>query len=376
MHPKQEHKNAPLCVVLHSANRTAFDFLGYFFLNRRVDPSEEPKDMGEKVPADFYALFLDSNNDEWWGGSSAHDNPAKYSKEPTPAEARALDTIDWVAKEYGIDRNRIYLTGISMGGCGSLGIGLPHGDVFAAMRVWVPAGMGYASCRMRFGSPPAPDAPQAEKDAWQGRVLSAGLADPPVVVDFSAQNDGWSNDQSVLLNAAREARFPLVVGWGPFGHTGSYSPVAKYPPCAAALALPWMEIRKNEAYPVFTHASSDQRVPWLNKTGECDESGQINGYFRWKAVADAPSAFALRLWLEHPVANQSPPVAPKESVADITLRRLQQFQVTPSKSYRWRLMRDGNPLAEGVIKPDAANLLTVPHATITTMPADLHLNPQ
>ena len=36
-------------------------------LNRKVDPSDHPSDSGETVPADFFALFLDSNNNEAWG---------------------------------------------------------------------------------------------------------------------------------------------------------------------------------------------------------------------------------------------------------------------------------------------------------------------
>jgi poly(3-hydroxybutyrate) depolymerase len=373
VHPKKRNQTAPLCVVLHSANRTGFDYLGYFFLNRKVDPNDNPSDVGEHVPADFYALFLDSSNDEWWGWASARDNPAKHAKEPTPAEARVLDTVDWVAMKYNVDRNRIYLTGVSMGGCGSLGIGLPHGDVFAAMRVWVPAGTGYAACRMDFPPPPATDAPQAAKDAWLRRVSCAGSADPPVVVDLSAQNDTWSNDQAVLLNAASQGRLPLVVGWGPFGHTGGYSPVAKYPPCAAVLALPWMEIRKNQAYPVFIRASSDQRAPWLNKPGEFDDSGQINAYFRWKVVNDTPNEFAMRLWLAHPAAGAP---SPKESTADVTLRRLQQFRVAQGRSFLWQLVRKDKPVASGVIQPDAAGLLTVPRATIATAPTILYLKPQ
>lgn len=399
VHPKKVGANAPLCVVLHSANRSALDYLGYYFLNRKVDPADNPSDTGEKVPADFYTLFLDSNNDEFWGWTTARRDRAQNSKEPTPAEIRVLntsgslvnvpgkleptptenrvlDTIEWVAMKYNIDRNRIYLTGVSMGGCGSLGIGLPHGDVFAAMRVWVPAGTGYVSCRMGFAPPPPADAPKAQKDAWSKAISKAGLPDPPLVVDLSAQNDGWSGDQAVLLNAAREGHLPLIVGWGPFGHTGAYSPVAKYPRCADALALPWMEIRKNEAYPVFTHASSDQRPPWLNKPGEFDESGQINAYFRWKSVTDTPSAFAMRLWLEHPATDNSPPGVPQESVADITLRRLQQFKVVPDKSYAWRLVCGEKSVASGVIEPDAAGLLTIPNATITVAPAELHLKPQ
>ena len=168
----------------------------------------------------------------------------------------------------------------------------------------------------------------------------------------------------------------MVVGWGPFGHTGARSPVAKFPYCEAALALPWMEIRKNEACPVFTHASSDQRPTWLNKPGESDESGQINAFFRWKSVKDTPTVFAMRLWLEGAASDKTPPNAPKESVADITLRRLQKFQVVADKSYEWELVREGKSLASGVISPDPAGLLTIPKATITVTPVELRVRPR
>jgi hypothetical protein len=375
VHPKQRNNIAPLCVVLHSAGRTAFDFLGYHFLNRKVDPDDNPNDIGEKVPADFYGLFLESNADEWWGWSSARDDGNRYANEPTPAENRVLDTVEWVARKYNVDRNRIYLTGVSMGGCGCLAIGLPHGDVFAAMRVWVPAGTGYASCRMGFAPWPSTDATRAQKAARSKKLTEARLPDPPLVVDLSAPNDAWSRDQAVLLNAAREEYLPLVVGWGPFGHTGSHSPVAKYPYCAAVLALPWMEIRKNEAYPVFTHTSSDQHPPWLGKPDESDESGQINAHFRWKSVMDTPLTFAMRIWLEYPAVANPLPNAPKESVSDITLRRLQKFKAAPDRVYAWRLIRGQECVASGTITPNAAGLLTVPRVTITTTPVDLCLSP-
>ncbi|MDD5704510.1 MAG: hypothetical protein PHR35_01190 [Kiritimatiellae bacterium] len=376
VHPKTKPAgSAPLCVVLHSANRTGFDYLGYNFLNRKVDPADDPGDISGKAPADFYALYLDSNNAEWWGWASVSNDATRYSKEPTSTEKRVLDTIEWVATTYNVDRNRIYLSGISMGGCGSLGIGLPNGDVFAAVRVWVPAGTGYVACRMGFSSGPSADVPQARKDVWRKRISGVGRPDPPYVVDFSSQSDGWSKDQDVLLNAAREGHLPMVVGWGPFGHVGSHSPVGKYPPCAAVLALPWLEIRKNEAYPVFTRASSDQRCPWLNKPGGFDESGQINAYFRWRSMKDAPSVFAMRLWLEHPTAGGASSNAPVESVADITLRRLQQFRVIPNKPYAWRLVRGEKPVGSGVIESDVAGLLTIPKVTITRVAMELHLKP-
>ena len=154
VHPLKRTRRAPLCVVLHSLNRTAFDYLGYYFLNRKVDPADNPADHAETIPIDGYTLFLDSQgNEEWWGWTTARADIEKYAQQPTPTEKRVLDCIEWVARNYPIDRNRIYLTGVSMGGCGSLGIGLVHGEVFAAMRVRVPPGISYAACRMGFLAP-------------------------------------------------------------------------------------------------------------------------------------------------------------------------------------------------------------------------------
>jgi hypothetical protein len=372
VHPRERGGRAPLCVVLHSANRTAFDYLGYCFLDRKVDPADDPRDFGEKIPPDFFALFLDSDNDEWWGWCFPRAEKARYSDAPNPTEKRVLDTIEWAAAKYGVDRSRIYLTGVSMGGCGALALAMPHGDVFAAVRVWVPAGMAYMSCRMGFDPPPPAGAPAAQRDAWLRKISAADRPDPPLVVDLPGSNDGWSGDQGVLLTAARDGRLPLIVGWGPFGHTGARSPVAKFPYPGIALAFPWMEVRKDEAYPVFTGASTDQRIPWLHK-GEADDPGQINAWFRWKGVRDEPSGFAIRIWLEHPATDHPPPSLPDRSVADITMRRLQRFKVVPGRSYAWELVREDRPVGSGTIEPDAAGLLTVPGAAITPVPAELRL---
>src|SRR5260221_12362853 len=96
-------------------------------------------------PDDFYSLYLSSTNAEWWGWSQARLNNAKNLNVPTPAELRGFDTIEWVVAIHKIDRNRIYLCGVSMGGCGTLGLGMPHGELFAAIRARVPAGTGSAS---------------------------------------------------------------------------------------------------------------------------------------------------------------------------------------------------------------------------------------
>lgn len=369
--PRTPHKNAPLCVVLHSANTTGFDYLGSQFLNRKINGGDDPGGVMTLIPDDCYSLYLNSTNNEWWGWGMVRNDPTRYASIPTPVEKRVLDTIEWVAAHYEIDRNRIYASGTSMGGCGALGICLPHGDIFAAVMVVVPAGTEYVALRRGFPAAPAAGASPAERDLWTKRISGFGLPDPPPVVDFSAPNDTWSKTQPVLLNAALAGRLPLVVGWGPFGHTAFRTPILKYPECEVAMAFPWLEIHKNAAYPVFTNASSDQRAPWLGTKSGFDESGQINAYFRWKDQQDEPSKFTMKLWIAHPTVKNPPTTMPDASTADVTLRRLQRFNVRPGKTYTWRMVRNGKQVASGKITPDAANLLNFPKLALTTTPAEL-----
>lgn len=369
--PQKPYKNAPLCVVLHSANRTGFDYMAAQFLNRKVDGNGDPAQVMTRIPDNCYGLYLNSTNGEWWGWGMAHQDLKKYANAPTPVEKRVFDTLEWVVTRYKIDRNRIYLTGVSMGGCGTLGLGIPHGDVFAAILADVPAGTNYVAFRRGFPDPLGPLASAEEREIWTQKVSGLGLPDPPVIVDFSAQNDNWSKSQYVLLDAARAGHLPLVLGWGPFGHTTFSTAIVKFPQPDVALAFPWHDIRKDAAYPVFTNASSDQRCPWIGTPATFDESGQINAYFRWKDEQDEPSKFTMQLWLAHPTVNNPPAMMPDTSTVDVTLRRLQRFQVQPMKTYTWQLVRDGKPVASGKITPDTAHLLTIPQIILTTTPAEL-----
>jgi len=335
-------------VILHSANQSAKIWLDF-----GVIKPEPPADLEVATysPENSYGLLLNSCNEEWWGWADA-----QKTNEITPTEKRVLETIEWVTANYPVDRDRIYLEGVSMGGCGSLGIGGARGDIFAAIKVFVPAGTGYIAKRMGFGE-----------------ESGKKLPDPPVIVDLSAPNDTWSKGQEVLLDAARKYRIPLVFGWGPFGHNGAPSAIRVHAGCGAVLAFPWLTIRKNEAYPVFTDASSDQRPPWSSAADKADAAGQINAWFRWKNEIDTPTEFVMRLWIDRSAADATKNVFPDEAVADVTLRRLQKFQVAPHTSCKWKLVRETKTIASGTIQPDADGLLTIPKVRLTAEPADLRL---
>ena len=56
----------------------------------------------------------------------------------------------------------------------------------------------------------------------------------------------------------------------------------------------WLSVRKNESYPVFTNASTDDPLPWPKKLDD-KKSGQINAFFRWKNVRDTPDTLETTL---------------------------------------------------------------------------------
>ncbi len=92
---------------------------------------------------------------------------------PMPVEKRAMATIQTVIEKYGIDPNRVYLCGNSMGGSGTLGLGLRNGDVFAAIKANVPAGIEHVSNRMYFPPAKAAGECQAARPADRHRLLCA-----------------------------------------------------------------------------------------------------------------------------------------------------------------------------------------------------------
>ena len=346
--PSKPQDNAPLYVVLHSANRTAYDYFGYASLNRKVDGDDDPHSVVTNVPDGFYGLYLNTTNPEWWGWSQARENMRHQIEGRIPAELRVLDTVEWVVEHYRINRNRIYLTGVSMGGAGALAIGMAHGDVFAAVRVTVPAGTGYASY-LTAGFPSNPD--------------------PPVVVDLASPLDHWSITEPALVTAALARRLPLVLIWGPFGHTAFGSVIAQTPVCKAGLQFPWLDIRNSQAYPVFTRATSDQQSPWLNAPADFDDSGQMNAYFRWKDLIDTPEEFSIRIWLAQLDIPEL--TEPSSSIADVTLRRLQRFHVQADSRYAWKLTKDAHVVARGTITPGAGTLLTIPDLKLTSEAEEL-----
>ncbi|MCA9059434.1 MAG: prolyl oligopeptidase family serine peptidase, partial [Planctomycetaceae bacterium] len=338
LHPKQPRDNAPLYVVLHSAGHDVHSCL------------ECTKTVGNHdiyhAPDDFFALYLDcrANKGDWWWGIEKYKG-----SEVSPTEKRVMDTIQWVMKQYGIDENRVYLCGNSMGGSGTLGLGVRHGDVFAAVKANVPAGVEHVSSRMHFSSEEAP--------------ADVMFPDPPVVIDYSAQNDRWSKGHDEFTRAMNARRYPLFMYWGPFGHANNHANILKVNDLINS--LDWLNIRKNEAYPVFTNGSSNDELPWPDHT-DSSQSGQINGFFRWSNVKETDDSVEMTIQLISPTELTTSFRIPTESTADISVRRLQSMKVAPRSRWNWSF-----GAASGTVRADTTGCITIPRLKVTRDPVDL-----
>ena len=316
------------------------------------------------MPDDFYSLHLDclahKSDDWWWGGINQlakegtedyDNNQRRLGPNLTPCEKRVMAVVRWVIARYDIDPNRVYLCGNSMGGSGTLGIGLRHGDVFAAIKANVPAGTLHAANRIGLLDP----LPEGVR-----------IPDPPICVDYSAQNDQWSVRHDILYNGMEDKKYAILGYWGCFGHANKHADICQVNDLIDT--FDWISVRKNEAYPVFTNASTDDPLPWPDNV-ESEKPGQVNAYFRWTVHNDSADIFEIALRLTSAEELKSKIfAAPAESTADVSFRRLQQFKVAPGEKVNWSFAGKS-----GTVTADGNGLVTVPCLTVKTVPAVLTL---
>jgi len=338
LHPKRDQTHAPLYVVLHSAGHDVHSCLACTTQVGNHDIY--------RAPQDFFALYLDcrANKGDWWWGSDKYKG-----SEVSPTDRRAIDTVKWVIEEYGIDENRVYLCGNSMGGSGTLGLGVRHGDVFAAIKANVPARVEHVSNRMYF--PP------------QSVPANLTLPDPPIVIDYSAQNDGWSKGHDTFFQAMNDRKYPLFMYWGPFGHANNHASILKVNDLINS--FDWLSVRKNEAYPVFTNASTNDPLPWPDHV-DSQKSGQVNAFFRWKDVSETPDGIEMTLYLLTPAELKTSFTIPTEATADVSLRRLQKLKVASGMTVRWTF-----GAASGEAQADSTGCVTIFQLKIVSKPTVL-----
>jgi predicted peptidase len=103
----------PLILFLHGAGETGSDG------QKQVRGALAAAVRKQEKTFPFLVVFPQSQKRSWRAGSEDAD--------------RALAILEEVSKEYKVDRKRIYLTGLSMGGAGTWSLAAAHPDRWAAI---------------------------------------------------------------------------------------------------------------------------------------------------------------------------------------------------------------------------------------------------
>lgn len=124
-------ENYPLVLFLHGAGERGSD--NYSQLKWGVSHLAEPK-MREKYPAFIVAPQVPEG--EYWSTLTAINDTTSYnqpmSEEPNTPMKLTIQLLEKLQKEFSIDQNRLYVTGISMGGFGTFDLIQRHANKFAA----------------------------------------------------------------------------------------------------------------------------------------------------------------------------------------------------------------------------------------------------
>lgn len=124
-------KSYPLVLFLHGAGERGSD--NYSQLRWGVSHFAEPKFRKE------YSAFVIAPQvpeGETWAGLPSRDDSTKHNlplrSEPTQSMQLTIELLDTLQQRYAIDANRLYITGLSMGGFGTFDIIQRHPNKFAA----------------------------------------------------------------------------------------------------------------------------------------------------------------------------------------------------------------------------------------------------
>jgi hypothetical protein len=343
----------------------------------------------------------------WWSGCSNTYKTQKGIKNGVfvpYTENRILYYIEFAKTKYNIDENRIYLRGGSMGGTGTMSLGLKHPEVFASLSATV-------GCpNWKYNIDAVDENYVVIDEGWRlnGNALWGTLEDnllhengTPI---WDWMNAGWyamnniekempfiemnngKKDDSVRHYAIpqfyedmKNSKHGFAARFYDGGHSG-YGSI--FTPRFATFV-------KNESFPALRNVSIDDNVGAIHEpTGiaivtdfesalqifDGDIEGTINGYYdiEWSRklkefdnVSDVDDMIDLNDRYE--IALRLEGISDHNTATmDITPRRLQHFDVTPGQTYYWenKQLSTGNIVQSGTIIADEYGLITVPGFSI------------
>ncbi|MFH1051137.1 MAG: hypothetical protein V1779_09460 [bacterium] len=378
---KSPKKNIPLFVCLHGRE-------GNFLTN---DKGTRNPDELILSPDDF--LPNDIHHSYWYGYLQNFNffNPTEIPKTGIVMDytvRRTNWTIDWVCKQFPVDTNRIYLTGGSMGGGGSVLLSLSFPEKIAAVYSVVPkldysfindpnAGSYYNYNKprrkviSRLWGDLETNLMTNDSILVYNRLNTGFLAslkehiNLPVIYIFAGKNDnivGWAEKIDVIkrLNDSRQAFYFF---WDSRSHSSGSVMEFKTEENIEKI----YKYALNKSYPAFSNCSANGIIGDGNP-GSGDIYGTINGFMNWDDnITDDEDYYEIMI-NSQPLNTIHGTIKNPDSIfTDITFRRLQKFVVNRKYSYYYQnIETGGNVLRDGYIEVDNSGLLTLRRMLITS----------
>lgn len=125
----EEGKQYPLLFFMHGAGERGNDVQK---LLPHLPTQMAKEEWLEKYPC-FMVIPQCRNNEQWVDQAWSEKTSVPIKDQPTEQMAMAIAVLDQSLKTLPIDRNRVYLTGLSMGGFGSWELAMRRPNLFAAV---------------------------------------------------------------------------------------------------------------------------------------------------------------------------------------------------------------------------------------------------
>ena len=348
------------------------------------DPNEWVLSPDDHLPNDIGNTF-------WYG---YHEGFDFYTGEGTPTNGIVNDytvrrvrwLLDWATRTLPVDTNRIYMTGGSMGGIGSCFLSIMLPGRVAAIFTTVP--------KFDFSFTNDPNMINIWNDyrpeRTMGERLWGRLEDNLPCSDgmpvYDRLNAGALarrfRAQSFPVMYAFNGKYDVVVGWaekiGFYAtmqtnrHGGFWFFDSRLHNGANAEWFPAQnrqllnKYRLDQSYPAISFCTADDD-PGNGLTNSGDVFGTLNGHVDWDTnIADEIAHYEVRLQLVPLASTVGTITPPSNATADVTLRRLQHFVVSPGNDYAWHVLNaTGATIQSGMAVGDEDGLLTVPGVALT-----------
>jgi hypothetical protein len=253
-------------------------------------------------------------------------------------ERRLIRYIKWVQanSRFQVDAYRIFVTGASMGSA-SMHLSSHYPTVFAAAFSsigWVDTetgGLGDRDSTLPVNSSTGPRLADWQSLRWVAERSAVPL--PPMIHTYGSDDNMLSmTNYPATLQALETYKHFQISKWQPTGHNQF-----------GIVGVDMYRFRRNEAYPVFSNASSS--TPF-GGTG-----GQRNEFLTWSSVQDTATQFSVVLQSRNSA----------EASADVTIRNTQAFSFTPNQAVSWenRAVSDNSLLQSGTVTVGSNGLATI-----------------